>query len=236
MNVSVKVEPKKLLMTFGGLSCLLTLLHLVTGFLRWLFDHPLVDATGIFDVGGDSTIPTWYSALMLCICSALSIFIGWTKLRERERYGKKWITIGSIFLLMSIDEVSRIHETLGDTFGKLVQINDSTGLLHYEWVILGFLLVLGVALYCLPLVVNLPRDIKTLFIVSATVYVLGGLGIEMINGRTEYVYGSRTILYAVGTGFEELCEMLGTSLFIYSFAVYIKKHVGVRLLNINLVS
>ena len=236
MELCIKVLPKKLLVVFSGLSCLLVLLHLITGLLRWQFDHPLLDATWIFDVSGDVTIQTWYSALMLGICSALLTFIGWTKLSAYKGHARKWFALGAIFLTMSIDEVSMIHETLGDIFGELVNVPLLNGLFHYVWVIPGFFLVVSVVLFTLPLALSLPSEIKILLTLSAVIFVGGGLGIEMINGKIEYLYGGRSMLYALGTALEELCEMLGVSLLIYTLTVYIKNHIGARFIYINLVS
>ncbi len=233
MEFHIKLAPKKLLVVFGTLSCLLTFVHVVTGVLRRVFNHPLLNTTWIFDVGGDNTVPTWYSSLTLLICSLLLLFIGSVKLKEQDRHKNKWLLLALIFLFLSIDEVATIHET----FGKLVHVSDSTGFFQYEWVIFGLLFVLIVGLYCFRFILSLPSQIKILFLLSGLIYVAGALGLEMINARTVYLYGkdSRTILYAVGTTFEELCEMLGISLFIYSLLKYIKYQLGIRFLHIILI-
>jgi hypothetical protein len=62
-----------------------------------------------------------------------------------------------------------------------------------------------------------------LFFVSGSLFVLGAIGFELIGGQHADMYGTNNITYEIITTCEELLEMLGIALFIYTLLSFMGK-------------
>ena len=193
-----------------------------------------------FNVGQDLTIPTWYSSFMLLLCSSLLVTIAAMKKRDEDRYTIHWSALSIIFLLLSIDEVAALHEEGGEVFESLAEPLGFTasGFFYYPWVIPGAIFVLLILLTYLRFIADLPRQTRRLFLIAGSLFVLGALGMEMLTANVESLYGGYQneptnikIVAVIQTTIEELLEMLGIVVFIYSLLSYISsslKEVSVR--------
>ncbi len=179
----------------------------------------------IFNLGRETSIPTWYSGTLIFL-SALSLLLVWTvKVRAKDRYRHYWFGLFTVFVLLSIDEVAAIHEVFGGYIVRSV-VGQTSGLFFYSWVIAGGTFALVFALIFLKFLLGLPARTRWLFIVSGAMFVSGAVGMEMINGQHSESYGSWTPVYALGTGLEELLEMMGITLFLFAILDYVKRYVG----------
>ena len=68
---------------------------------------------------------------------------------------------------------------------------------------------------------DLPSRTRVLFISSGILFVTGAIGFELIGGWYADKHGTGNITYALITTCEELLEMLGIALFIYTLLKYI---------------
>jgi predicted permease len=73
----------------------------------------------------------------------------------------------------------------------------------------------------------LPRRIQALFVLAGGLYVIGGLGLEMLSWHyrfplydPENTEASRDLTYLMITHVEELLEMLGVAVFMYALLSY----------------
>ncbi len=185
-----------------------------------------------FDLSTDTSVPTWFSSLMLLLCS-LSLAVVWKMVRERRLpYRAHWLGLPAIFLLMSVDEVAMIHENVLGLAARL-SLGETTGWLHYGWVAFGALFVLLFGLAYLRFLLHLPARTRLLFMVSGIVFVAGALGVEAFNGLFSETHGTWNLGYAVGTAVEEGCEMLGTTLFLFAILRHIDRNFGGIILKIG---
>ena len=135
-----------------------------------------------------------------------------------------------IFLFLTWDEAVQIHEKLMNV-PMLYKILDwlrieASGLLNFPWVIVGILAVIVVFIIYWKFLLSLPRKQQRLFLLAASLYIGGAIGMEMIGGL---VLGSSShldsyqnnILYILSISLEEILEMLGVILLIYSLLKYI---------------
>lgn len=175
----------------------------------------------ILSVGQDTSIPTWYSSIILLIAALLLLAIGLIRSQEQHKYAKHWLILSTILAFMSLDEVATIHEWSG----MLIHVPEAKGLLHYSWVVFGMAFVGIAALYFYRFLRHLPPRTRTLFIVSALIFVGGAIGVEMYNARIIYT-GYRPLAYRTFTTLEELCEMVGVNLLIYALLLYLKDLLG----------
>lgn len=184
-------------------------------------------------VSDDSSIPTWYSSLALLLCSILLATIAATKKQRGERYATHWGVLSAIFLILSIDEVARIHETLGGVSATLPKSFGFTpsGFIYYFWVVPGAVFVLVVLLVNVRFLLHLPKRTLLLFLAAGGVFVVGAIGVEMVGSRLEFdVIQSRgkfmnapvdtQVMYVVAVAIEELLEMLGIIIFVYALLSY----------------
>jgi hypothetical protein len=142
------------------------------------------------------------------------------KWEDKDRFALHWGALSLIFLLLSVDEVARIHETIGDTL-KLKFTGEIHGLLYYPWVIIGGAFVLIVAAAYIKFLRNLPTKTMSLFILCGVIYVGGALGMEMINAQYADLYGTGNLTHQMMTAVEEFLEMIAIALFIYALMSYI---------------
>ena len=83
----------------------LTIYHYRVEELPWLLRQ-------LFDVDEEDTLPTWFSAFLLLIVSAFLWLCARRKRASADPWAVNWYILTVGFLLMSVDEVSGIHETV----------------------------------------------------------------------------------------------------------------------------
>lgn len=175
------------------------------------------DFIKLFDFNTERNIPTLYSSIALIGASILLIAIAFKNKTMSFSY-IPWLILSFIFLFLSIDEISSIHERLVE---PTKEIFGTSGLLYYAWVIpYGIAVILFVIAYS-KFLFRLPKNIMILFIVSGTTFISGAIGFEMLGGRHVELYGRDNILHSFFYTCEELLEMLGVAIFIYTLLTHI---------------
>jgi uncharacterized Tic20 family protein len=168
----------------------------------------------IFSLSAESNVPTWYSSSLLLACSFLLAVIAATKKREGARYARHWGALAVIFLYLSIDEASQIHELLNNLW-------DLHSILYFSWVIPFGILVLVFAIVYLPFLFHLPPRTRIRVASAGVIYVGGALGVELILGYWADVHGDETFGYTLIDWVEESMEILGASLFCSALLEYL---------------
>lgn len=215
----------------------ITFASLAAGFVRYVLapsEGYLQKFFELFDVGKEANLPTWYSVVALLTCSALLAAVTVIKKRLGEAYVLHWGVLSVILLLMSVDELSQMHEILGSMLkAALIEFGGfrPSGFIFFAWVIPGAIFALVVALAYARFLVDLPRRIRRLFLISGTMYVTGALLLEMVSSQQEAIYwgenmpGAVTIFVNLTTTLEELFEMLSIVALIYALLLYIVSYV-----------
>lgn len=174
-----------------------------------------------FYLDGEGNIPTFANALMLFIPALLLAFIGSWKNAVRDKFRFHWIGLALVFLLLSFDEASVLHERLIKPMRNFV---DAGGAFHFAWVVPGIIAVALFGLTFLMFFLHLDKKFKILFFVSLAVYIGGVIGGEMVSGYYAANLGQKNFTYAVVASLEESVEMIGCSFIIFSLLEYIKTH------------
>lgn len=171
----------------------------------------------LFDLGEDSSVPTYFSSLLLLSCALL---LAWTAHLKRVAGEAKWFVwsaLAALFVLLSLDEVAMIHERGGMILMTLYpSVNQLGGMLHYKWILIGLPATAILAILLIPWFFGLSRRLQLLFALSAAIFVGGAVGVEMINASVHDTVGAHTAAYVLGTALEESMEMLGATLFLYA--------------------
>jgi hypothetical protein len=187
-----------------------------------------------FGLNEEGNISTYFSTLQLLVASALLAVVA--KQAPTAGIGRRWWFLSAVFLFLSIDESTSIHEELTRTTNATVfhDVADNTtrlgGYMHYSWV-LPYLLLLGLLTVAYARFIwELPPRIRTLFVVSAVIFVMGAAGLEMLEGKFYLLYGKHNVLNSLACVLEESMEMLGVTIFIYALLLYIgNTHSNIRL-------
>jgi hypothetical protein len=174
-----------------------------------------------FFLDREGNITAFYNALLLFIPSQLLAIISVWKFSIKDKYRFFWLGLSLIWLFLSFDEASGLHETL---IKPMRQIYGADGFLYFSWVIPGSIAVIIFGLIFLYFFLHLDKKFKFLFFFSLAVYIGGVIGGEMISGYVASLYGLRNFTYGVVASLEESLELLGCSILIYSLLEYIKQY------------
>lgn len=172
----------------------------------------------LFDLNREANIPTWYSSLILFISACLLFFISYFK-GKKDINQKFWKTLAFIFLFLSIDELSSIHEDFNNPVRSLFHLG---GIFYWSWIVPAILILVILFFYFFRFLISLPKNTRNLFVLSAIIFVGGAVGLEMIGGLLYSKNMDNSLASKIENFFEEVMEMAGILIFIYSLLKYIK--------------
>ncbi len=176
----------------------------------------------MFNMDEEYNFPTLYTVILLIICSALIKQITILEKDRQSIFTKYWKILYYIFIFLAFDEAFQIHGIFM-LFPKSAE--KLPGIFHFPWVIPYGIALAIFGLYSAKFILNLPAKIKRLFLLSATFYIGGALGIEMLGGSWIRIAGNqRNLVYASIVSVEEMMEIIGLIIFIYSLMFYITKY------------
>ena len=233
MNPTIPVSAKKVLWVLISVVLLLAVLGLATVLYRTLpgaadsplfSDNPNLGVLNLFNLRTEDSIGTWYSSFLLLFCSALSAVISVAAKKEGRRYVGHWRVLSVVFLYLSIDESSTIHEKMGPIARPVLQSLGIQlgGFTSRAWVIPASILLLVFLLAYFRFFLDLPAKQRLLFLISGALYVGGAIGLEMLHGfiTTLPEDSSQLARIIVPVG-EETFEMLGIAVFTYALLSYL---------------
>ncbi|MFB3818316.1 MAG: hypothetical protein ACE147_11680 [Candidatus Methylomirabilales bacterium] len=177
----------------------------------------------LFYLDSEANIPTWFASSMLLGCAALLGLIALAKNREGDSFARHWSALAVIFLGLSLDEAALLHEM---AIKPLRPLFDSSGFLHYTWVVPGALVVCLLAVAYLRFLLHLPWKTRILAAISGALYVGGAIGAEAVTGKHAAQFGEGNLAYAMLATAEEVMEMLGVVTFMYALLEYAGRELG----------
>jgi hypothetical protein len=175
------------------------------------------------DLDSEGTLATWFSAGILFACGALLAAIASLARQSGDADWRRWAVLAAIFVVLSIDEATAIHETLIRPLRETLKLS---GALHFAWVIPAFFLVGAVGMFFLPFVMRLRRPYGLRFVVAGLIYVGGALGMELVGGYFASRYGLQSPRYIVAAMTEETLEIAGAVLFFGVLLAYLRDRWG----------
>ena len=212
--MNIEIHPKQIFTKLLYLIIFLLFANIIGIVSNLAFDQSRVL---LFRFDSEHNIPTLYSSFALIVSSILLAFIGSAHKRLGTAY-LPWIGLAIIFLFLAIDESLSIHERFVRPVRDLFK---TSGLLYFAWVIpYGIALIVFLIAY-LKFLLDLPKRIMILFIISGSTFVSGAIGLEMLGGRYLELHGTNNLIYSIFFTCEEFLEMLGIVIFIYTLLSYI---------------
>ncbi|MDI9638096.1 hypothetical protein QQ054_01410 [Oscillatoria amoena NRMC-F 0135] len=219
-SVEIRLSPERIVRFLGWVVVGLAAAHFLGQFSKHVLGYgSLKGMIPLFDLDLEFNIPSLYSGLSLIGCAMLLGAIALLKKQKRDRYLRHWQGLSLIFLLMGVDEIIELHER---TIKPLRNALNATGIFYFTWVILGFALVVLLAIAYRKFTLSLPPKTRNRFILAASLFLLGTLGIELIGGYYAYIYGKENLIYSLWVALEEGLEMAGILVFISALLTYLR--------------
>lgn len=171
-----------------------------------------------FHLGKEANLPSYVSALLILGAGILCGLIALHQRQTGSLLARHWSILTSGLLFMSLDEATQIHDgVLGPLFNSY--FGGGTGVWYFGWYIPFIPLIVSIVIYFIPFLKRMQRRFIVLFVLAGCVYVGGAVGVEMIQSHISY--------YKIGGGamaasllVEEMCEMLGIVVLIYTLLSY----------------
>ena len=152
-----------------------------------------------FDLDEEESFGTWFSTGILFLAAVLLVHQS-RVLRAQERpWHRSWLALGIGFLVLSVDEVAGMHEYMNSMMGDT------------PWTVVGFPILILVALAFLPFLWHHRGRTGLLFLVAGLIYGGGAVGVEHFTDAD-----LNSLHYNMWTTLEEGMEMLGVIIFIYA--------------------
>ncbi len=239
-NRNIVIQSKKIVFFLVKILIVLLLLHISVNIINFLTGHArLLGLNPMFNFFYEKNLPTYFSTILLLFASCLLIIIYYVKKNFHDKYRFHWGLLALIFLFLSMDEILELHEQLSEPMQKLVNVLPGS-LNFWGWIIPYSILVVIFAAYYLAFFFSLDKKMRIYFSVSASLYITGAIVFELIEGiyyttqmanYDPFSYIHNNIPFFIMVTIEEILEMSGVILFIYSLIEYIKsipEHVGIQ--------
>ncbi len=235
--MSIYIRAKKTLIYLLSIQAILVLLHIIVNIILFKTGgQKLHGITHLFNLFEEHNFPTYFSTFILLSSSCLLMLIYYIKKNNNGKYKYQWLLLSLIFFYLSLDEFIELHERLSAPIQKILHVLPNS-LEYWGWTIPYTILFIILALYFIRFYFSLEARFRILFFISAFLFVFGALGFELLEGsyltskilhvsnatkQDAYAIMS-SIPYFIMVTIEEIFEMTGIIIFIYSLIEYIKK-------------
>ena len=128
-----------------------------------------------------------------------------------------------------MDETSKFHE---GTIVPVRELLDLGGVLYYAWVVPAMACLAVFAILYFRFTLALESRTQRLFVLAATLYVGGAVGIEMVSAAHKYSMEYQDLTYDLLGVLEEALEMVGQVVFLYALMDFIRSrwsNISIRL-------
>ena len=168
-------------------------------------------------------LPAWYSSLLLISAAGLLALATASAARNGERYLFHWAVLAIMFVGLSADEATGVHEVAIEPLRDGLSLS---GIFHFGWVIPGAILAGLAGLAYLPFLLALPGRSRLVFFTAGALFVGGALGMEMVGGYLLTQHGEQSLAYIAAFTVEESLEILGATLFVTGLMGHLKRQYG----------
>lgn len=232
--MTVKLDPRRIAIILGAAVVFLALADLAGIISTYVFGHEnLFGIVPLFNLGREmlkldkeANVGTWYTGVLLLLCSLLLFILAdHTKRERRGYYWFHWVFLSLIFACLSLDEVAAAHERISWTLTKMFE---TTHYFHYAWLVPGIIFSFLMFIIYIKFLLHLPRKTMYQFLLAGLLYVCGAVGFESLESNHYFLHGSENLTYALYTNVEEVLEMSGLVVFIHGLLSYWNRATGGR--------
>jgi hypothetical protein len=210
-DVRIRVDPRRVVVWLVALHALLFALHEGAMVSRFVLDHGrwygFID---FLDVDVENSLSQWVQTATLL---GLAVLLGLSATAARShRFG--WWAMAAIFVYLSIDEGSRLHENL---IPLLHRYFDPSGIFLFAWVVPAAALVAAFVAAYARLIRDLDPVTRRRFLLAGALYVSGTIGMELVGGwwATDNGFDNATYQMLL-VALEEMFEVAGQLTFLHA--------------------
>lgn len=217
-----------------------TLVFFLAAVVVLAFFHLLITAAGLgndnwihklFFLGWDNNIPAWYSSILLSVAALLAFQC--SELARAFGPWDRWIFLMfcALLLLMSCDEIARIHEVLPVIITEGLGLKTHPIFDGHKWVVLGgpiVFIILAGFFFILTRVLKRHKPSLILLGLGFSCIILGGVLLEALT-----VLIPHGLLKMLEILAEESLEMIGTLLVCASLICWRDHVLASRILTTN---
>ena len=224
-HATAQVSFKRLPLILTYIAILLVVLSTSLQLIKFIGGHGRVFGfVALFNVNAEQNIPSFFSALLLSLAACI-LAITYSLMRKGPQ-APYWLLLTIGFGFMAIDEATSLHEHLAKPVRDLIGSDQSFGVFYFAWIIPAFFIVAALGIYFIGFLKRLDKTTCYTFILSATLYLGGALGMEMIGGWYSEKHGRENLGYVTCFTIEESLEMAGVIYFIRSLLRYLDTQVS----------
>ena len=222
-DLIIKIPSSKLLISLS----FTTIAICIVGLMANLYIHQIAENEDTkmaslmqrFDLGYEPSIPAYYSAFLMLVCSGLLWVIYQYERKHELPFNRFWLFLSATFFLLSLDEAVMFHEMADGALQKWFNL---TGIFYLAWVIPAMAFVAVFFLVSLPFLFQLEARTRNLFLLAGAVFVGGAIGMEMVVAPIVEVEGFSSIKHSFIQTIEEAMEMFGVLIFMYALLRYVR--------------
>ena len=152
-----------------------------------------------FDLDEEESFGTWFNSGILLIAAGLLVNQARVVQAQGRAWHRSWLVLGIGFLVLSVDEIAGMHEFVNTMMGDT------------PWTVIGFPILLLVALAYLPFLWHHRWRTGLFFLLAGAIYGGGAVGVEHFTDSDV-----NSLHYNMWTALEEGMEMMGVIVFIYA--------------------
>lgn len=167
----------------------------------------------------ERTIPAYYSGLKLVLISGLALTVFYLLERKREKI--MWLLISLFFVGLAFDEISELHENLGEFFLGIANNFSIFEQSSFMWLIFLSPAILVVLFLLSYLVRSLHGHQAFPYVLIGLISFCLVLVLEFIGGM---IIKSCPSWYAATIIAEEMMEKIGATFFLFGFLQVFKKY------------
>lgn len=227
MQTVVSVSSRRIVTFLGAITLGFATANLVRIGLQHGFQHSSFFGLVVFDLGMERSIPTWFASAQLLLCAILLALIAQIKQVMQGSYRLHWILLSAVFVVLSIDEAVAFHER---SIKPLRSALNTSGFLHFAWVIPAAFFVLAMLLLYRKFLLHLPAETRFLILMAGSTYIMGAMGMEMLGAPFWKAASRNDLVKDLFIVAEETLELVGIEIFIYALLRYLSESCqGMRL-------
>ena len=228
----ITLIPSRIARLLGVVALVLVLAGILSHLIVYFTGHNYVfGMLRLFNLNEEQNIPTFFSTVLLLFATLLLAVIAAIRKNQSAADLFYWSVLALGFLYLAADEAASIHELANSPVRNLFNYSHP-GVFYAAWVIPAAVLITLAGLFFRGFLRRLPSKTRMSFISAAAIYIVGAVGIELLEGRYGEWHTGNPHFNALVV-LEEMLEMAGVIVFIWALLVYMTdhfKHVGFQFL------
>lgn len=210
-------------LALAGITLAIFAVHLFMQYLNLNVYHEqnglVFELSNRLDLDDESSVPTWFSQTLLFTIGVGALTAAYLQKQKAKR--RLWALIGTLGILLSIDEAASLHEFALQSLHNVFFLDTSPTADKNAWVLIIPIILIFALVLAWQSIRLLPKRTVAFFVLGGAVFVAGAVIIDILSINVE----ANTFLYqGVMVGIEEFFELLGSIIVLFSIADYIETY------------